>query len=46
MALQHVCVTVTHVCECVRMKSNVHMFALGVRMKSNFDMLALCGKYR
>ena len=34
--LQHVCVTVTYVCECVRMKSIFDMFALGVRMKSNF----------
>ena len=39
--LQHVCVTVTYVCECVRMKSNLNTFALGVRMKSNLDMFAL-----
>ena len=35
------CVTVTYVCECVRMKSNLDMFSLGVRMKSNLDTFAL-----
>ena len=46
MALQHVCVTVTYVSECVRMKSILDLFALGVGMKSNLDMFALCDKYR
>ena len=44
--LQHLCVTVTYVCECVRMKSILDLFALGVRTKSNVDMFALCDKYR
>ena len=46
MALQHVCVTVMYVCECVGMKSILDLFALGVSMKSNLDMFALCDKYR
>ena len=47
MPLQHVCVTVMYVCECLRMKSILDLFALGVRMKSNLEnMFALCDKYR
>ena len=46
MALQHVSVTVKYVCECVRMKSSLELFALGVRMKSNLYMFALCDRYR
>ena len=45
ITLQHVCVTVTYVCECVRMKSILELFALGVKMKSYLDMFAICDKY-
>ena len=38
----HVCV-----CECVRMKSHLDMFAFGARIKIKFGyMFALCDKYR
>ena len=48
MALQHVCMCHSDVCvRCVRMKSILDLFALGLRMKSILDMFALCDdKYR